>query len=135
MLQELYQPNPEFAKDARIKSMDTYHALVRKATDDYEGFWKGYADEKIDWFETYDTVLDESNTPFVQWFNGGKLNVSHQCIDRHLETQKNKAAIIFEGDRGDKQVITYLDLVYNVNKFSNIHNEDFGVKKGDRVVI
>ncbi|HSR73700.1 MAG TPA: acetyl-coenzyme A synthetase N-terminal domain-containing protein, partial [Sulfurovum sp.] len=120
MLQELYQPNAEFSKDARIKSMDEYHALVKKATDDYEGFWKEYADEKIDWFEPYNTVLDESNAPFVKWFDGGKLNVAYQCIDRHLETQKNKAAIIFEGDRGDKQVITYLDLFYNVNKFANL---------------
>lgn len=135
MLQEIYQPNPEFAKDARIKSMDEYNALVKKATDNYEGFWKEYADEKIDWFEPYDTVLDESNAPFVKWFDGGKLNVAYQCIDRHLETQKNKAAIIFEGDRGDREVITYLDLFYNVNKFANLLKEDFGVKKGDRVVI
>jgi acetyl-CoA synthetase len=135
MLKDIYQPNPEFAKDARIKSMDEYHALVKKATDDYEGFWADYANEKIDWFKPFDTVLDESNAPFVKWFDGGQLNVAHQCIDRHVETRKNKAAIIFEGDRGDKQVITYLDLYYNVNKFANLLKEDFGVKKGDRVVI
>jgi len=76
MLQDIYQPNPEFSKEARIKSMDEYHALVQKATDDYEGFWKAYADEKIDWFEPYHTVLDESNAPFVKWFDGGKLNVA-----------------------------------------------------------
>ena len=56
--------------------------------------------------------------PFVKWFDGGKLNIAHQCIDRHLDTRKNKAAIIFEGDRGDKQIVTYLELYYNVNKMS-----------------
>jgi len=135
MLKDLYQPNPEFSKNARIKSMDEYHALVKKATDDYEGFWADYANEKIDWIEPFTNVLDESNAPFVKWFDGGKLNVAAQCIDRHLDTRKNKAAIIFEGDRGDVQTITYLDLYKNVNRFANLLKEDFGVKKGDRVVI
>jgi len=129
MLKDIYQPNPEFAKDARIKSMDEYHALVKKATDDYEGFWADYAKEKIDWIEPFTSVLDESNAPFVKWFDGGKLNVATQCIDRHLDTRKNKAAIIFEGDRGDVQTITYLDLYKNVNRFANLLKEDFGVKK------
>ncbi len=110
MSQDIYQPNPEFAKNATIKSMEEYHALVKKSHDDYEGFWADYANEKIDWFKPFDTVLDESNAPFVKWFDGGQLNVAHQCIDRHLDTRKNKAAIIFEGDRGDVQTITYLDL-------------------------
>jgi len=130
-----YQPNPEFAKEARIKSMDEYHALVKQATDDYEGFWKSYADEKIDWIKPYETVLDESNAPFVKWFDGGELNVSQQCIDRHLPTHKNKTAILFEGDRGDIQAISYQDLHIHVNKFANLLKEDFGVNKGDRVVI
>ena len=132
---QIFQPNPEFAKNANIGSMDEYNALVQKATENYEGFWGDYAKEKIDWIEPFTNVLDESQAPFVKWFDGGKLNVAAQCIDRHLDTRKNKAAIIFEGDRGDVQTITYLDLYKNVNRFANLLKEDFGVKKGDRVVI
>lgn len=130
-----FQPNPEFAATARIKSMSEYHDLQNWAIKDYEGFWGKFAQEKIDWITPFTKTLDESNFPFVKWFVGGKLNVSAQCIDRHLESRKNKAAIIFEGDRGDKQIITYLELYYNVNKFANLLKNEFGVKKGDRVVI
>ena len=132
---QVFNPNKEFAKTARIKNMCEYQALQDEAMEDYEGFWGRYAKEKLDWIEPFTNVLDESNAPFVKWFDGGKLNVSAQCIDRHLESRKNKAAIIFEGDRGDVQTITYLDLFKNVNKFANLLKEDFEVKKGDRVVI
>lgn len=130
-----FQPNREFAKNARIKNMCEYHDLQTWASEDYEGFWGSFANEKIDWFQPYTQVLDESNAPFYKWFVNGKLNVAHQCIDRHLSSRKNKAAIIFEGDRGDKQIITYLELYYNVNKFANLLKNEFHVKKGDRVVI
>lgn len=131
----VYQPNPEFAKNARIKNMDEYHALQNKAIEDYEGFWADAAKEKIDWIEPFTNVMDESNFPFVKWFDGGKLNVSYQCIDRHLKTRGEKTAILFEGDRGDVVKITYNELSRNVNKFANLLKEDFGVKKGDRVVV
>ena len=131
----VFQPNPEFAATARIKSMDEYLQLQKMAEDDYEGFWDKFANEKIDWFKPYTSVLDESDAPFYKWFTNGKLNIAHQCIDRHLATRKDKAAIIFEGDRGDKQTITYLELYHNVNKLANLLRNDFGVKKGDRVVI
>ena len=130
-----FQPNREFAKQARIKNMCEYNDLQTWAHEDYEGFWGHFANEKIDWFQPYTQVLDESDAPFYKWFVNGKLNVAHQCIDRHLASRKNKAAIIFEGDRGDKQIITYLELYYNVNKFANLLKNEFGVKKGDRVVI
>jgi len=132
---QIFKPNKEFAKNARIKNMCEYQDLQDYATEDYEGFWGDMAKEKIDWIEPFTNVLDESKAPFVKWFDGGKLNVATQCIDRHLDTRKNKAAIIFEGDRGDVQTITYLDLFKNVNRFANLLKEDFGVKKGDRVVI
>jgi len=131
----IFQPNREFSKNARIKNMCEYHELQRWAKEDYEGFWGHFASEKIDWFEPYTQVLDESNMPFAKWFVGGKLNVAHQCIDRHLDSRKNKAAIIFEGDRGDKQIVTYLELYYNVNRMANLLKNEFGIKKGDRVVI
>jgi len=131
----VFQPNRAFAKTARIKNMCEYKELAGWAEEDYEGFWDHFAKEKIDWFAPYTKVLDESNMPFVKWFEGGKLNVAHQCIDRHLDSRKNKAAIIFEGDRGDKKIVTYLELYYNVNKMANLLKNEFGIKKGDRVVI
>ncbi len=135
MNREVFKPNPEFSKSARIKNMCEYQELQDFAMRDYEGFWGSYAKEKLEWIVPFTNVLDESNAPFVKWFEGGKLNVSSQCIDRHLKSRKNKAAIIFEGDRGDKQIITYLELYYNVNKFANLLKNEFGVQKGDRVVI
>ena len=132
---ELYFPNKEFSKQARIKNMCEYNELMDEAKSDYEGFWDKLAKEKITWFSPYTKVLDESNAPFYKWFIGGKLNVSYQCIDRHLNTKKNKAAIIFEGDRGDKEIVTYLELYRNVNRFANLLKNEFGIKKGDRVVI
>ncbi|MGE4509933.1 MAG: acetate--CoA ligase [Sulfurimonadaceae bacterium] len=134
-LKPVFKPNKEFSKNARIKNMCEYQALQDAAMEDYEGFWGGFAKEKITWMEPFKEVMDNQNFPFVNWFVGGKLNVSAQCIDRHLESRKNKAAIIFEGDRGDKQIITYLELYYNVNRFANLLKNEFGVKKGDRVVI
>ena len=118
MSEQMYYPNPEFAKDARISSMEAYWELQNRAIEDYEGFWKGFADEKIDWLEPYDSVLDESNAPFYKWFTNGKLNVSNQCIDRHLADKAEQNAIIFEGDRGDVQHITYSQLSEHVNKMA-----------------
>lgn len=131
----VFQPNAEFSKTARIKNMSEYQALQDEAINDYEGFWKRFAEEKINWLEPFTKTLDESNFPFVKWFDGGKLNVTTQCIDRHLDTRGDKTAIIFEGDRGDTETITYSELSKNVNKFANLLKEDFGVQKGDRVVI
>ena len=104
-MENIFQPNEEFATNAHIKSMDEYHTLVKKANDNYEGFWKEFADEKIDWLAPYDKVLDESDAPFYKWFTDGKLNVSNQCIDRHLADKADKIAILFEGDRGDVEKI------------------------------
>ncbi len=135
MSEKIYYPNPDFAKDARINSMDQYHALMEEAKSDYEGFWKRYADEKIDWYAPYSKVLDESDAPFYKWFTEGKLNVSNQCIDRHLKTRGDQTAILFEGDRGDVEHITYNDLSQRVNRLANLLKEKFGIKKGDRVVL
>ncbi|MBD3824859.1 MAG: acetate--CoA ligase [Epsilonproteobacteria bacterium] len=131
----VFKPNREFSKNARIKNMCEYQDLQDWATEDYEGYWGHFAKEKLTWMKPFTNVMDNQNFPFVNWFEGGKLNVAVQCIDRHLESRKNKAAIIFEGDRGDKKIITYLELYYNVNQFANLLKNDFGVKKGDRVVI
>ncbi len=135
MLKEKYYPNRDISRQARIKNMCEYRDLMEWAREDYEGFWDHWAKEKLDWIAPYERVLDESEAPFYKWFIGGKINVSQQCIDRHIDKRKNKAAIIFEGDRGDKQIITYLELYRNVNRFANLLRNEFGVKKGDRVVL
>jgi len=135
MLEEYYQPHPEISKNAAVKSMDEYHVLTAKANEDYEGFWGDFAKEKIDWFKPFDRVLNEDDAPFYKWFDGGQLNVAHQCVDRHLATKKNKAAIIFEGDNGDQQTLTYRELAYEVNKTANMLKNQFGITKGDRVVL
>ncbi len=135
MHQEIYSPNPEFSKHARVKSMDEYRALVDEADRDYEGFWAKRADEKIDWLRPYSKVLDESRAPFYKWFVDGGLNVSNQCIDRHLKDRGDKCAILFEGDRGDVVKITYNQLSKEVNRFANLLKGKFGIKKGDRVVL
>ncbi len=134
-MEELYYPNRTEAKNARVKNICEYNELVARATEDFEGYWDQLAKEKISWFKPYNQVLDESNAPFYKWFVGGKLNASYQCIDRHLDSRKNKAAIIFEGELGDKQIITYRELYHRVNKTANLLKNRFGVKKGDRVVI
>ncbi len=135
MSKEIYMPNPEFAKRARIKSMDEYWELQNRAKSDYEGFWDKYAKEKIDWLSPYSKVLDESNAPFYKWFVDGKLNVCNQCVDRHLKSRGDKTAILFEGDRGDVEKISYKELSKRVNRFANLLKNKFDIKKGDRVVL
>ncbi|MGW8169462.1 MAG: acetate--CoA ligase [Sulfurovaceae bacterium] len=135
MLEEKYYPNKEHMPFAAIKSMEEYNALMNEAMDDYEGYWGRFAKEKIDWFKPFDKVLNESQAPFYKWFEGGELNVAHQCVDRHIATKKNKAAIIFEGDNGDQKIITYRELSYEVNKTANMFKNQFDIKKGDRVVL
>ncbi len=134
-MSNLFYPNKEKFKAPLIKNMCEYKDLVEEFSKNYEGTWAKFADMKIDWFEKYHTVLDESDAPFYKWFVGGKLNVAYQCVDRHLKTKKNKAAIIFEGDNGDQRIITYRELAYEVSKTANMLKNKFDIKKGDRVVI
>jgi acetyl-CoA synthetase len=134
-MNELFYPSEELSKNARIKNMDEYHALCKEAEDDYEGFWGRMANEKISWTKPFQTVLDESDAPFFKWFKEGELNVSEQCIDRHLADKRNQAAILFEGERGDTETITYGLLANRVNQFANLLKNQFGIVKGDRVVI
>ena len=130
----IYHPNKKLFKNPAFKNMCEYKDLVAEFEKDYEKTWEKLAKRKISWFKLFNKTLDEKEAPFYKWFVNGKLNVAYQCIDRHLEDKKNKAAIIFEGDRGDKRIITYLELYKEVNRFSNLL-KSLGVKKGDRVVI
>ena len=134
MLQDVYYPKKEMFKNPAFRNMCEYNELVEDFKNDYEGTWAKLAKQKITWFEDFKQTLDESNAPFYKWFVDGKLNVAYQCIDRHLETKKNKAAIIWEGDAGEKRIITYLELYREVNRFANLL-KSLNVKKGDRVVM
>ena len=134
-MSDIFNPKTERFDRALIKSMSEYKDLVAEFDKDYEGTWAKFADEKIDWFKPYDKVLDESNAPFYKWFSGGEMNVAHQCVDRHLESKKDKIAIIFEGDNGDKKTLTYGELAEEVNKTANMFKNQFDIKKGDRVVV
>ncbi len=135
MKNKLYYPDKELWKNAAINSMEEYERLQNFAKKDYEGFWDSFAKEKIKWKKPYTKILDESNMPFVKWFEDGELNVSEQCIDRHLETKADKVAILFEGELGDTQKITYRELSIHVNKTANLLKNRYKVAKGDRIVI
>ena len=130
----LFKPNKALSKRARISNMCEYYDLQEQSDENYLEFWANLAREKLDWIKPFTTILDDSNPPFYKWFSDGKLNVAHQCIGRHLEKRKNKAAIIFEGELGDKKIVTYRELYYEVNKTANLL-KSFGIQKGDRVVI
>ncbi len=131
LLQEdrTFSPSPEFIRQANISDSEVYEA----ARKDPEAFWARFAGE-LDWFQRWDKILDW-NPPYAQWFVGGKLNASYNCIDRHLASaRRNKAAIIWEGEPGDWQVYTYRDLYREVCRFAN-GLKSLGVQKGDRVTI
>ena len=124
-----FPPPPGFAARANMGDAGVY----ARAAQDPEAFWAGLAEE-LDWFEKWHTVL-EWNPPYAQWFIGGKLNVSFNCIDRHVrDGRRNKAAIVWEGEPGDWQVYTYGDLLREVCRFAN-GLKSLGVGKGDRVTI
>ncbi len=128
-----FPPPPEFAARAHIKSVAEYEKLWQRAKDDPEGFWAEQA-RALHWFQPWQKVL-VWNEPHARWFDGGKLNVCFNCVDRHLEgPRKNKAAIIWEGEPGDSRVLRYQDLHREVCKFANAL-KDLGIRAGDRVTI
>ncbi len=132
----VFPPPKELSEKAYIKSMDEYKKIYKESIENPEKFW-GEMAEQLDWYKKWDKVLVED---FVEgkheWFVGGKLNVSYNCLDRHLKTwRKNKAALIWEGEpEGESKTYTYQQLHYEVCKFANVLKK-FGVKKGDRVSI
>lgn len=130
----VFEPHPDFVKQAHISGMDAYLALCKNAENDYEGFWAKLARELLVWHKPFTKTLNEANAPFYKWYEDGELNVSVNCLDRHLKTQPNKTAIIFEADDGTSKSITYKALYHQVCSFAN------GLKKlnlnlGDRVII
>ncbi|MEI8362633.1 MAG: acetate--CoA ligase [Betaproteobacteria bacterium] len=136
VLQEnrVFEPSAEFVKTANVSGMSAYNALCQEAKDDYEGFWAKLARELLVWHKPFTKTLNEDNAPFYKWFEDGELNVSANCLDRHMNTIPNKVAIIFEADDGTTINVTFKALYHRVCQFAN------GLKKlnlnlGDRVII
>jgi len=130
----VFEPSEAFKAQANVKGMEGYRALCAQAETDYEGFWAGLAREMLVWKKPFTKVLDESSAPFYKWFDDGEMNVSYNCLDKHLATQPNKVAIIFEADDGKITKITYQELYHRVCQFAN-GLKALGAKKGDRVII
>ena len=130
----IFPPSETFSTQANVSSFEAYEALCKEAESDYEAFWGNRAREQIMWHRPFDQVLDDQNFPFCQWFKGGQLNVSYNCLDRHLSTQGDKTAIIFESDEGNVTHVSYRELYQRVCQFANALKTQ-GVKKGDRVII
>jgi len=136
VLQEsrVFEPSTDFIKTANVSGMSAYNALCQEAADDYEGFWAKLARELLVWHKPFTKTLNEGNAPFYKWFEDGELNVSANCLDKHLKTIPNKVAIIFEADDGSTINVTFKELYHRVCQFAN------GLKKlklnvGDRVII
>ncbi len=130
----VFKPSKSFAKRALISDFDEYEELYRKSIKNPEKFWGQQAEELLVWHKKWDEVL-KWNVPFAEWFVGGKLNVSENCLDRHLEgPRRNKAAIIWEGEPGEKRTLTYKQLHREVCKFANVLRRS-QIEKGDRILI
>jgi acetyl-CoA synthetase len=131
----VFEPSEEIKKKAYIKSMDEYKKLYKQSVDDPDKFW-GEQANLLDWYKKWDKVSEwDFSKPELKWFSGGKLNVSYNCLDRHLATKGNKAALIWQGEPlEESKTYTYQQLHYHVCKFANVLKKH-GVKKGDRVTI
>ena len=130
----LFVPPQAFAAAARIKSRAELAALQHQADQDHEAFWAGLAQQEITWQRPFQSILDSSRAPHYAWFKDGLLNVSYNCLDRHLPERGEKTAIVFEGEQGDVQRLTYAELHREVCRFANTLKR-LGITSGDRVVI
>jgi len=129
-----FAPDAAFVKQANISGMDAYNKLCAEAERDFTGFWARLARENVLWHKPFTQTLDESNAPFYKWFADGTVNASYNCLDRHLKTQGDKVAIIFEADDGKVTKITYKELHRRVCMMAN-GLKSLNIKKGDRVLI
>jgi acetyl-CoA synthetase len=129
----VFKPVKDFAKGARIRSLEQYRRMYRESIDHPEKFWAREAGELV-WQRRWKTVL-KWKAPFAKWFVGGKLNVSENCLDRHLTgATRNKVAILWEGEPGDKRALTFQQLHRDVCRFANVLKRN-KIRKGDRVII
>ena len=130
----IFNPSEKVVKNANISGMDNYKKLVNNFKNDYQGTWSELAKELLIWDKPFTKILNDENPPFYKWFEDGKLNASYNCLDRHLETQPNKTAIIFEADDGKVTSISYLNLYEKVCQFAN-GLKTLDLELGDRVII
>src|SRR5256885_13585042 len=129
----VFKPARAFAKNARIGNLAQYRRMHRESIRQPEKFWAREARE-LKWQKPWKKVL-EWKAPFAKWFVGGKLNVAENCLDRHLQgPRRNKAAIIWEGEPGDKRILTYQQLHRETCRFANVLKRN-KIRKGDRVII
>src|ERR1700675_4889636 len=129
----VFKPPRDFSRKARIKSLGQYRRMYRESIAQPEKFWAREADQLV-WQKRWKKVL-EWKAPFAKWFVGGKLNLSENCLDRHLLThRRNKAAIIWEGEPGERRTLTYQQLHHEVCRFANVLKRN-KIRKGDRVII
>jgi acetyl-CoA synthetase len=126
----------EYRKIAYIPNREAYQEMYQRSVNDVDNFWSEQARNYLSWEKEWDFVLRyDFETAKIEWFGGGVLNVSYNCLDRHIEKLKNKVAYYWEGDNpGESDTITYLDLYKAVNKFAAVLQKQ-GIKKGDRVII
>ncbi len=131
----VFSPSKEFSENANIKSFEELINLKKQSLENPIQFWKSFANSELDWFEPFQTVLERGERPFFKWFTEGKLNITHNCIDRHIKNGLgNKIALIWEGEPGDNRKYTYQELLKEVCKAANAFKE-LGIKKGDLVCI
>ena len=131
LLQEdrTFEPSASFRAHANVRDEEVYARAAR----DPEAFWAGFAEE-LEWFSPWSRVL-EWKPPHAKWFVGGTLNASVNCVDRHVRgARRNKAALVWEGEPGDRRTLTYFDLYRQVSQFANVL-KSLGVTRGDRVAI
>jgi acetyl-CoA synthetase len=130
----VFPPSKEMVAQANISGMAAYHSMCKEAEEDFEGFWAKHARAELLWSKPFTKTLDESNAPFFKWYHDGELNASYNCLDRHLKTQPDKVAIVFEADDGKITKITYKALYHEVCKLAN-GLKQLGIKTGDRVIV
>jgi acetyl-CoA synthetase len=129
----VFECSDEFRSQAHIQGIEEYERLYKEAETDPEKFWGGIASQ-LHWFKPWDKVLDW-NCPWSKWFSGGEINLSYNCLDRHVAShRRNKAAIIWEGEPGEVVTLTYQQLLIEVSKFANVL-KSLGIQKGDRIAI
>lgn len=130
----VFNPPKTLSENAYVKNLEEYQQLCDAAEADYEGYWGDLAKDLIDWKKPFTKILNEDDAPFYKWFDDGELNVSYNCIDRHLPDKKDKVAIIFESDDGQTTEVTYQELYEKVCQFAN-GLKTLNLNLGDRVII